>query len=77
MLCSDVKVSAALRLYYAAVGTIWEANKLGGLNIKKCLQPRKTLREKIVFAGCRGSADPFPLLGKADDTGEETGKCTP
>lgn len=60
---------------YAAVGTIWEMSKLGGLNITKCLQPRKTLRGKIVFAGKAGSR-PRPLLGKADDTGEETGKRT-
>jgi hypothetical protein len=26
-----------------AVGTIWEMSKLGGMNITKCLQPRKTL----------------------------------
>jgi hypothetical protein len=31
---------------YAAVGTIWETSKLGGLNIKKYLQPRKLSREK-------------------------------
>lgn len=50
-------------------------SKLGGLNIKKCLQRRKTLRGKIVFAGKAGSR-PLPLLGKADDMGEETGKST-
>jgi hypothetical protein len=50
-------------------------SKLGGLNIKKCLQRRKTLRGIIVFAGKAGSR-PIPLLGKADDTGEETGKRT-
>ncbi len=59
----------------AAVGTIWEMSKLGGLNVRKCLQPRKTLRGKIVFAGKAGSR-PTPLLGKAEDTGEETGKRT-
>jgi hypothetical protein len=60
----------------AGVGTIWEVSKLGGLNIKKCLQPRKTLRGKScsrVEAGSR----PTPLLGKADDTEEETGRRTP
>jgi len=30
-------------------------SKPGGLNIKECLQPRKTLRGKIVFAGEGGS----------------------
>ena len=29
-----------------AVGTIWRASKLGGLNIKEYLQPRKSAREK-------------------------------
>src|SRR5258708_36789032 len=30
----------------AAVGTIWEASKFGGLNIKEYLPPRKAVREK-------------------------------
>ena len=60
----------------AAVGAIWEASKFGGLNIKEYLQPRKTLRGKIVFAG-RSGKPTHSSLGKADDTGEETGKCTP
>jgi hypothetical protein len=64
MFCSEVKVSAALRLYRAAVGTIWEASKLGGLNIKKCLQPRKTLRGKIVFAGEAGKPTHFLCWGR-------------
>src|SRR5216683_3096121 len=34
----------------AAVGTIWETSKLGGLNIKKCLQPRKHPPREVVFA---------------------------
>jgi hypothetical protein len=59
----------------AAVGAIWETSKLGGLNIKECLQRRKTLRGIIVFAGEAGSR-PTPLLGEADDTGEETGERT-
>ena len=54
---------------------MWEMSKRGGLNIKKCLQRRKTLRGIIVFAGKAGSR-PIPLLGKADDIGEETGKST-
>ena len=57
------------------VGAIWETSKLGGLNIKKCLQLRKTLRGKTMFAGEAGSR-PTPLLGKANDIGEETGKRT-
>jgi hypothetical protein len=59
----------------AAVGTIWEMSKLGGLNLKECLQPGKTLPGKMVFAGEAGSR-PRPLWGKADDLGEETGRCT-
>jgi hypothetical protein len=35
----------------AAVGTIWEASKFGGLNIKEYLQPRKAGPRKVVFAG--------------------------
>jgi hypothetical protein len=35
----------------AAVGTIWVASKLGGLNIKEYLQPRKAGPRKVVFAG--------------------------
>jgi len=64
MLCSDVKVSAALRLYCAAVGTIWEASKLGGLNIKKCLQPRKTLREKSCSRVDAGQPTHFLCWGR-------------
>jgi len=39
---------------FAAVGAIWEASKLGGLNIKKCLQPRELARGKIAFAETNG-----------------------
>ena len=35
----------------AAVGTIWEVSKFGGLNIKEYLQPRKAGPRKVVFAG--------------------------
>ena len=41
MFCSDVNASAALRRYVAGVGTIGEASKPGGLNIKEWLQSRK------------------------------------
>ncbi len=53
-----------------AVGTTWEASKLGGLNIKECLQPRKDPREKSCSRNAAGSR-PSLLMGKADDTGEE------
>ena len=59
----------------AAVGTTWEASKLGGLNIKECLQPRKDPRERLCSRIKAGSR-PYPFQGKADDTGEETGKRT-
>jgi hypothetical protein len=39
----------------AAVGATWEASKIGGLNIKECLQPRKHPRGKVVFADLAGS----------------------
>ncbi len=60
----------------AAVGATWEASKLGGLNIKECLQPRKDPREKLCSRIKAGSR-PYAFQGKADDTGEETGKRTP
>jgi hypothetical protein len=46
----------------AAVGTIWEANKLGGLNIKQKLQPRKGVREKSCSRDI--SADSFLTRGR-------------
>src|SRR6516165_2211271 len=36
---------------FAAVGTIWGASKLGGRNITKYLQPRKTPRMESFQAG--------------------------
>jgi len=59
----------------AVVGAIGEASKLGGLNITKCLQPRKIARGKVAFAEQTGSR-PFSAFGKADDLEEETGKST-
>ena len=59
----------------AAVGAIWEASKLGGLNIKKCLQPRKLNRGKVAFAEKNGKPT-YSVLGKADDIEEETGTST-
>ena len=69
--CPDVKVSAALRVT-AAVGTIWEASKLGGLNIKKCLHPRNSTREKS-YSRIKAGSRPTLQLGKADDTEQGTG----
>ena len=39
---------------FAAVGATWEESKIGGLNIKKCLQPREIARGKIAFADTNG-----------------------
>ena len=60
----------------AAVGTTGEASKIGGLNIKEYLQPRKLSPRKVVFVGSSGTADPNAFMGKADDAEEETIKCT-
>ena len=57
------------------MGTTWETSKLGGLNIKKCLQPRKVLPREVVFAESGGKPTHY-FMGKADDTEEETGKST-
>src|SRR5262249_5551398 len=81
MLCSDVKASAALRRSVAAVGTIWEASKLGGLNIKEWLQSRNCDPSRNRFDGQmrekKEKADLDSVRGKADDVEEETGKGTP
>jgi hypothetical protein len=42
----------------AAVGTTWETSKLGGLNIKKCLQPRKHPPARSRIRGMKREADP-------------------
>src|SRR5215831_1928414 len=61
---------------FAAVGTIWGASKLGGRNITKYLQPRKSplARSRFKRDNC-GKPTHFPV-GKADDTVEETGAST-
>ena len=59
----------------AAVGTIWGASKLGGRNITKYLHPRKIALREVVRRIDAGSR-PTILLGKADDTVEETGEST-
>jgi hypothetical protein len=59
----------------AAVGTIWRASKLGGLNIMEYLQPRNSPREKSYSRNEAGSR-PKRLVGKAADTDEETGRCS-
>ena len=59
----------------AAVGAIWERSKLRGLNITKCLQPRKLTRGKVAFADQNGKPT-HSVLGKAVDIEEETGRST-
>src|ERR1700756_5893629 len=49
---------------FAAVGTIWGASKLGGRNITKYLQPRKSPRTKSFQAGQLREADPFFHWGR-------------
>jgi hypothetical protein len=64
MLCSDVKASAALRQSVAAVGTIWEASKLGGLNIKEWLQSRKGDPSRNRFDGEMRESRPRECTGE-------------
>src|SRR5580704_17511448 len=61
---------------FAAVETIWGASKLGGRNITKYLQPRKSPRMKFVSSGIAAGSRPTFPLGKADGTVEETGAST-
>ena len=74
-MCPDVEAPAALREYFAAVGTTWGASKLGGRNITEYLHPRNTALREVV-RGTNAGSRPTLLLGKADDTVEETGKST-
>ena len=60
----------------AAVGTIWGASKLGGRNITKYLQPRKSPPHEVVSSGTTAGSRPIFPLGKADGTVEETGEST-
>ena len=48
----------------AAVGTIWETSKLGGLNVMKCLQPRKLNPREVVIRGTKREADPLHSGGR-------------
>jgi hypothetical protein len=42
----ECRSSGCLVAVCAAVGTTWRASKVGGLNMKEYLQPRKSPREK-------------------------------
>ena len=50
---------------------------MGGLNIKKWLQPSKKDPSRNRFDGEMREADLDSERGKADDAEEETGRCTP
>jgi hypothetical protein len=76
MFCSDVKAPAALLEVELAVGTIWGASKLGGPNIKKCLQPRKLSPPRNRFGGKKREADRLDIWGRPMTPEEETGKST-
>jgi hypothetical protein len=52
------------------------ASKPGGLNIKKCLQPRNRVPCRSRRMGHSRESRPGPNAGKAADWREETGKCT-
>ena len=60
----------------AAVGTTWGASKLGGPNIKKCLQRRKIPLLRSRFSRSMREADLIYSWGRPMIPGEETGKCT-
>src|SRR5262252_6578130 len=60
----------------AAVGTIWGASKLGGPNIKKCLQPRKLSPSRNRFGGKKREADLIDIWGRPMTPEEETGRST-
>jgi len=51
-------------------------SKLGGLNIKEYLQPRKPFRAEVAIARFMWLADLFQLAGKAEVLWEETSTCT-
>src|SRR5215469_13089156 len=54
----------------------WMASKLGGLNIREWLQPRKQRPPRSHRVEPCGKPTRYPL-GKADDTGEVTSIGTP
>ena len=58
-----------------AVGATWEANKLGGLNIMECLQPRKSFPRKVASWTKAGSRPNLPR-GRPMTSGKLTGTCT-
>ena len=61
---------------FAAVGTIWGASKLGGRNITKYLQPRKSPLARSRFKRDNCGKPTHFSVGKADGTVEETGAST-
>src|SRR6516162_11378852 len=62
MFGSDKSLGRPARVL-AAVGTIWEASKLGGLNVKEYLQPRNDHAKKSFWRRKR-EADPSNWRGR-------------
>jgi len=59
-----------------SVGATWVASKLGGLNIKECLQPRDAFPYGSRCTGKERESRPCQIGGKAGVLWEETGKGT-
>jgi len=55
----------------AAVGTIWGASKLGGLNIKNCLPPRNSCPLRSRLSGGKREADPVDSRGRPMTQGKK------
>jgi len=62
MFCSDKSLGRPAEVF-AAVGTIWEASNLGGLNVKEYLQPRNDHAKKSFWRKKR-EADPSNWRGR-------------
>ena len=59
-----------------SVGATWVASKLGGLNIKECLQPREKFPCGSRCTGELRESRPCQTGGKAGVLWEETGEST-
>ena len=54
-----------------SVGATWVASKLGGLNIKECLQPRESFRAEVAVRVNCGRADPVKPGGRPEFSGKK------
>ena len=59
-----------------SVGATWVASKLGGLNIKECLQPQDAFPYGSPWIGKEQESRPCQIGRKAGVLWEETGKGT-